>query len=122
MATVRTNEELGHAVKNGESTIIIEGDLKDKVLRIKATGKVAWGVAIGAIAVAVIAVLAAPETGGVSLTSSLVAAPAAAATLGMPAATAAVGIAVAAGGVGALNKLRDYSIVEETSSHVVLKK
>lgn len=121
MATVRTDKELGKALKNGADEIIIEGDLKKKVLRIKATGKVAWGVAIGAIGVIVLALLAAPETAG---TSSIIGAasfaPAAAAVGGADVAVTAIGIAVAAGGIGALNKLRNYKIVEKTSSRVVL--
>ena len=120
--TVRTNEELAKAVKEDASTIIVEGDLKNKVLRIKATGKVTWGIAIGAIAVAVIAILAAPASGGTSAAVGVAAAPAAAAILGGSTTVAAISIAVAAGSVDVLNNLRDYRIAEETNSHVVLKK
>lgn len=38
---VSDEKELGSALKSGEDTIEVEGDLKDKVLRIKATGRVA---------------------------------------------------------------------------------
>ena len=120
-STVTTPEGLGRSVNENQDTIIIEGDLKGKVIRIKATGKVAWAVAIGAIAVSVAAVLATPATGGTSNAAHLVTVPVAAGTLGT-AATTAVAIAVAAGGVGALNKLRKYQIVEQSADRLVLKR
>lgn len=36
----KTSEELGKAIKNQEEFIEIEGDLRNKVIRIKAAGKV----------------------------------------------------------------------------------
>ena len=39
--SVNDSKGLGKALKDNEGEIIIEGDLKNKVLRIKATGKVA---------------------------------------------------------------------------------
>ena len=65
--SVNDSKGLGKALKDNEGEIIIEGDLKNKVLRIKATGKVAWAVAIGAIGVAVVSAIAAPATGGDSI-------------------------------------------------------
>ena len=79
-------------------------------------------VAIGAIAVAVTAILAIPVTGGTSSIASFVAAPAAISVLGGAVATSAISIAVAAGGIGALNKLRDYKIIENDENKVVLKR
>ena len=93
-----------------------------QVLRIKATGKVAWAVAIGAIGVAVIAALATPATGGVSNVADTFVAPVSIGILGGPATLAAVSISIAAGGVGALNKLRKYKIVEKTDNRIVLRK
>ena len=122
MNTIKTEKELAKQVENGVDEITIEGDLKDKVLRIKAVGKAAWIVAIGAIGVAVISILSAPATGGMSVGVSSLVAPAAVATLGVSTTTSAVLIAVAAGGVGVLNKLRDYDIVEENEDSVTLKK
>ena len=122
MSTVKTEKELAKQIEDDADTIVIEGDLKNKVYRIKATGKVAWVVAIGAIAVAVTAVLAAPATGGVSSSAALAAAPLAVTTLGLPTATTAILIAVAAGGVGVLNKLREYDIVEENDKRMILKR
>ena len=122
MNTVRTEKELAKQIENNADMIIIEGSLKDKVIRIKATGKAAWIVAIGAIGVAVAGILAAPATGGVTSSAAFLMAPAAVTTLGLPSATTAILIAVAAGGVGVLNKLRDYDIVEENDKRVKLKR
>ncbi|WP_338627400.1 hypothetical protein QJR52_04545 [Clostridium baratii] len=119
---VNDSKGLGEALKADEDEIIIEGDLKEKVIRIKAKGKVAWAVAIGAIAVAVVAIIATPATGGTSSIAAVATAPAAVSVLGGAATTAAISIAVAAGGVGALNKLREYKIVENDENKLVLRK
>ena len=119
---IRTEKELGEALKNDQNRIEIEGDLSRKVIKIKATGKVAWVIAAGAIAVAVAAVLATPATGGASNALHFIAAPAAAATLGISVTSSAIAIAVAAGGIGALNKLRRYSLEKNPDGSVTLKK
>ena len=98
--SVNDSKGLGKALKDNEGEIIIEGDLKNKVLRIKATGKVAWAVAIGAIGVAVVSAIAAPATGGTSGIASFLVAPAAVSVLGGATTTAAIGIAVTAGEIG----------------------
>ena len=116
---VRTEEELAKAIENGEDTIEIEGDLKEKTLKIKATGKVAWVVAIGAIGIAVTIVI---TTGGAGTPASGIIGVGAVSVLGLPAAITAVSIAVAAGGVGVLNKLRSYKIVENSENILILKK
>src|SRR5512133_2681636 len=102
-------KKLGEALRNDEDSIIIEGSLAQKVLRIKATGKVAWAVAIGAIAVVIVSILAAPATGGTSVASNFVTVPVATSILGSATSTA-ITIAIVAGGVGALNKIRKYKI------------
>ena len=125
---VRTIKELVELILKGAVIIEIEGDLVNKVVRIKATGSAAWIVAIGAVGVAVLAVTAAPAAAvvppaeaGVAAFAAAGAAPAAA-ILGMPAAIVAVSMAVAGGGVGVLNKLRKYEIVEKSDSRLVLRK
>lgn len=60
MITVDNAQDLGKALNEGQDTITIKGDFKDKVIKIKGTGKVAWAIAIGAIGVAVIAILKMP--------------------------------------------------------------
>lgn len=126
-ATVRTEEELGGKIKENAAKITIEGDLGKKVIRIKATGSVAWLVAAGAIGVVVLVVLtspAAPAAGGgvVHFAAGAAGLAPAVTVLGMPAAISAVAIAVAAGGGGALNTLRSYEIVEQSDNIVVLEK
>lgn len=116
---ISTEKELGEALKNNQDSIEIVGDLSRKVLKIKATGKVAWAIAIGAIGIAIILTVgsggtAAPAAGFVSVGAVSV--------LGVSAATSAVAIAIAAGGVGALNSLRQYKIVSKSDNKVVLSR
>ncbi|MEZ5534096.1 MAG: hypothetical protein R3F02_00590 [Thiolinea sp.] len=123
--TVKTEKDLGEAINNEQDTIEIEGDLGKKVLRIKATGKVAWAIAIGAIGFAVVATLypvPEPTTQLASKTSALVAGGGAVAILGTGTTATAVSIAIAAGGVGALNKLRTYKVISTTNNRVILKR
>jgi len=116
---ITTEKELAEAIKNNEDTLEIEGDLIKKVLKIKATGKVAWVVAIGAISVAVVSILA---TGGTSAPVSGAMATGAVAVLGISTTASAISIAVAAGGVGVLNRLREYKIIETKHDRLILKK
>ena len=123
---VRTEAELGEALKNNEESIEIEGDLARKTFKIRATGNVAWAVCIGAIGIATYSMIATVGTGGASI-------PVTATTAGFTAATAttvlggavtysAIAIAVAAGGVGALNKLRKYKQVSYENSRLILRR
>jgi len=117
-----TEADLGKALKGEQNTIEIEGDLKNKVLRIKATGAVAWGIAIAAIAIAVYGIMVTPATGGGSAVVAGLTATGTVSILGASTTYSAVAIAVAAGGVGSLNKLRKYKIVEKTENKLVLKR
>lgn len=125
MITVSNEKELGKALKDDVDTIEVEGDLVKKVIKIKATGKVAWGVCIACLTVAITAMIAKIVSAGfaapITTTAIMLTAPAAIATLGTSAALAAVGIGVAGGGVAVLNKLRDYKM-EETGDKIILKK
>lgn len=118
---VRTEKELANAVKEDKDTIIVEGDLKNEVIRIKAKGSVAWGVCIACLTVALVSILAAPETGGTSLAVSGFTGTDAASILGVSTASTAVLIAVAAGGVGVLNKLRKYNINTKNGYCILIK-
>lgn len=133
VAVVKTSKELGQAIKEEKETIEIEGDLAAKVIRIKATGKVAWGVAAAALGIGVFAIIHTPHAtvatapaggvgGAISFTGGAVSTGAAGAILG-PAAITALTVAVAAGGVGALTTLRNkYKIANKSKGHVTLKK
>jgi hypothetical protein len=122
MAHASTPKELGEALRSNESTIEIEGDLVKKVIRIRATGNVAWAVALVALVGAVGLAIAAIPTGGATLVAEAGFVPAAAAVLGGPAAIAAISIAVAAGGVGALTKVRQYKEVKRSDGLLVLER
>lgn len=129
----KTEKELGTAMKNGADSIYIEGDLKNKVIRIKATGKVAWGVCAASLTLAIVSYIATPEatvvtapaggTGGVATAvSGVVATTAASAILGS-ATIAAITIGVAGGGIGVLNTLRKkYEIVEKGNNYLKLRR
>lgn len=124
--TVKTEKELADAINRGEDTIEIEGSLAKKTIRIRATGKVAWVIAFGAIGLATYAVITTGVTGG---TSTPVVGPVAGITggvavgiLGGAATYSAIAIAVAAGGVGVLTRLRDYKEISRTENRLVLKR
>lgn len=130
---VTTSKELGQAIKEEKDTIIVEGDLIKKVVRIKATGKVAWGVAAAALGIGVFAIVHTPHAtvatapaggvgGAISFTGGAVSTGAAGAILG-PAAITALTVAVAAGGIGALKTLREkYKIQSKEDKKLVLKR
>lgn len=134
MTTVTTSSELGKAIKRNESTIIIEGDLVNKVVRIKLIGPIAWTVAIGALGTAVYLYSATPATtaasapvggagGVISFGAASGAAAVAATTMGVGATSVAIGVAIAAGGVAAVTALRNkYRIQERSNNRLVLKK
>ncbi len=124
----RTAKEFADAVKNNEENITVEGDLKNGILRIKATGKVAWGVCAGSLAVAITLCIMAgpamivPPAGGQALVGGGAAAAIAAATLGQ-AVVPAIAIGVCAGGIGVLNTLRDqYKIVNKNDKSITLRR
>ena len=122
MAKVTTEEELTNAIKNNEDTIEIEGNLANKTIRIKATGKIAWAIAIAAIAVAVGGILLIPASGGTSSVASGAAISGAVSILGGKVTLSAITIAVAGGGIGILNKLRKYRIEKVSEKHIILHK
>ena len=122
MVKVTTEEELANAIKNNEDTIEIEGDLSNKTIRIKATGKIAWAIAIAAIAVAVGGILLIPASGGTSSVASGAAISGAVSILGSKVTLSAITIAIAGGGIGILNKLRKYRIEKVSEKHIILHK
>lgn len=126
----KTAKDFADSIKNNDDTIIIEGDLRKGVLRIKAIGPIAWGVCAVSLAIAIALLLTAPTAtvvatpvGGAALAAhGVIASSAAAATLGS-AVVPAVAIGVCSGGIGALNTLRDkYKIVEKNNKYIKLKR
>jgi len=124
--TVNNEKDLGNAINQGEEEIIIEGDLAKKVIRIKATGKTAWIIAIGAVSVALVVVLAALATGPGAPAMGLIAttfAGGAVCVWGLAATVAAIEICVAAGSTTALKKLyKDYKVINKTPKSVTIKR
>ncbi|MDE7316236.1 MAG: hypothetical protein K2N12_00655 [Helicobacter sp.] len=119
---VRTEQELAKAIEGGMNSIEIHGDLARHTIGIKATGQVAWLVAIGAIGVAVASLMVSPATAGVSAGFAAASAAGAVGILGAATTATAISIAVAAGGVGVLNRLRDYDMEKISDTHVKLTK
>lgn len=126
MSIVKTEKELGEALKREDEYIEIEGNLAEATVKIRAAGTVAWAIAIGAIGIAVYAAIATIGTGGtatpVTGTAALAATPAAVAILGGAATYTAISVTVAAGGVGALTSLRSYKEVSRSHNKLILKK
>ncbi|HBY8185580.1 hypothetical protein [Klebsiella pneumoniae] len=124
---ITTEKDLGDAINRGESTIEISGDLAKKTLRIKATGAVAWAVAIGAISISFYAAMLTIGSGG---TTAPVAGPVvagltagSAGILGVPTTISAISLAVSAGSLGVLKKLRTgYNITKKEGDIVILTK
>ncbi len=119
-----TEKEFGEALRNDQDTIVIEGELAQKTIKIKATGKVAWGVCIGCIGIGVALVVVTIGSGGTATPitgpTTAITLGAAAATWGLPTAITATGIAVAGGGVRVLNKLRKYRLVKISDTKIIL--
>ena len=127
---VRNEKELASAVKSNQNEITIKGDLAEKTIKIKATGKAAWLVAFGAVVVAVIIALKTPiiVAGGPTAFASLGAiattsASAAVAIWGVSTTVTAISICVSGGSTAILKKLYDgYNIVSKGDGFVKLRK
>ena len=121
---IRTEKELADALNRNDDVIEIEGDLANKIIRIKATGRIAWAIALGAIAMALVCGVAAVISGPaapLSATGAVASGTVAVGGLGTATWTA-VAIAAAAGGVGALKRLRKYRITKQDQNGIVLEK
>lgn len=134
---VNNEKELGKALHDGVDSIEIEGDLSNKVIKIKATNKVAWGVLIGFMAIAIPLAYATVVSAG---TASIITVPAlvgvmapSIATLGVGATFSAVSIAAGASfaaggvskisaGVAGLRKLRQYKITKNGNGIILKRK
>lgn len=121
-----SEKDLGKALHEDRDTIEIEGDLKDKILRIKVTGKVAWAFCMSTFAIAIASIAVTAGTGGTTApVSALIGTPALVGTvgiLGVPTTGAAIGIALAGRGVGVLKKLRSYRVEKVSDNKIILHK
>lgn len=126
---VRTEKEFAEAIKRGDDTIEIEGSLADKTIRLRATGNVAWAVAIGAVGIAFYSAVTMKNTlpgemaevryfKGTAAVSGI----AAVSVLGAEVTFTAIALAVAAGSVGVLSKIRGYREIVSEKGRVVLQR
>lgn len=119
---ITDEKELGKALQDGIDSIEIEGNLKDKVLRIKASGKVAWVIALGAIAIAVIVALSNTLANIGEANKVLMESPDSAPHLWLGGVWILVGIAVVAIIVAMLNKFRGYKLEKVSNTRIILRK
>lgn len=119
---ITDEKELRQALQDGTDSIEIEGNLKDKVVRIKASGKVAWVIALGAIAVAVIVALPHTLANISNANKVLVETPTSAPHLGLGVVWSLVGIAVVATTFAMLNKFRGYKLEKVSDTRIILRK
>ena len=129
-------EELVEALYSNEDMIYVEASFGKKISNIKNTGKIAWGVLIGGIIVAVTAIVSSKKLskGKTVLISSIAAIPSASVAIlyiGLPATLSLIQIMTHAykkyGGINAAKdivlKLRnDYYIAEKDREKFILKK
>lgn len=129
-------EELVEALYSDENIIYAEASFGKKIANIKNTGKIAWGVLIGGIIVAVTAIVSSKKLskGKTVLISSIAAIPSASIAIlyiGLPATLSLIQIMTCAykkyGGINAAKdivlKLRnDYYIAEKDREKFILKK
>lgn len=121
-----TEKELADAVKSGASTIEIEGNLAKKVLIIRATGPVAWGLVAASLAggymfLRLTAVAPAPQAKMAFAAASAGSGAAALTILGASASAAAFALTRAYGSVEALKKIRAYKQLSYVDGKLVLQ-
>lgn len=113
---------LGEAIRKNEKTIDIHGSIAPRIKRLHDLDRVLYCMCLMCLAVAVVALMQIPATGGSMLPASFVAGTPAAAIVGVPTAKTAVLIAVSGGGIGTLRRLRRYKLRQLSREHVVLYK
>lgn len=133
---VKNEEELEQAIKDNVDKIEIEGSLTEKVIRIKATGKIAWAVCFSCFTI-VMAIIIKPllekekskidEPIVKEIAKSLigndylldsVTVP----ILGVTTVACCLTLSIIAGQVGILNKLRSYKLNEKDGKCILIKK
>lgn len=127
--TTDNAQELGRAIESKQNEITVEGDLAKKIIRIKTTGKVAWVIAGGAIAIGVIAVMKMPVAASTGPTGLIAeglvlgtTAAGAVSVLGVSATVTAVSIGVGARNKRALDELRNnYTLTIVNDRKIILR-
>jgi len=122
MSEETTVKEFVDEVKKNHDEIVITGKIGKILITIKGTGKIAWLLAVAAIAICVAIVIASLPAGGVPAVVAIPALAPAVAILGPSAALGALQIAVAGGGIAILKKIRQYDIVDLGNDKYVLRK
>lgn len=125
---INSASELGKAIESKVSTIIVEGDLAGKIIKIMSVGASKWMIGGGSIVIAIVAILAMPMVTlggpfGLVAESLVLSAGGAGAVgiLGGAATVAAVSIGVGAKNKNAVNKLRkEYSFNKVNDNKVIL--
>lgn len=113
---VKDEKELVQAIQDNVDYIEVECGIKDFFIKVKGTGKIAWTVCLGCLAIAAATtayMVTKEDKDAKKITISAISATAAAAILGPATAATCVMMAVAAGGVDVLSKLREYRIEEQ---------
>lgn len=121
-----TEKELADAVKSGASTIEIEGDLAKKVVKIRATGPVAWGLVAASLAggymfLKLTATVPVPQAKMAFAAASAGSGAAALTILGVSASTAAFALTRAYGSAEGLKKIRAYKQLSYIDGKLVLQ-
>lgn len=118
---VYNEDELGKAVRDGKDEIELEDGLASRIKKLYKINLALWSFCLVCLAVAVIALMQVPITGGASGVAGFVAGTPAAAILGTEVAVSAVMIAVAGGGIRVLHRLRkDYDIATGKNGRIIL--
>jgi hypothetical protein len=121
-----TEKELADAVKSGASTIEIEGDLAKKVVKIRATGPVAWGLVAASLAggymfLKLTATVPVPQAKMAFAAASAGSGAAALTILGVSASATAFALTRAYGGAEGLKKIRAYKQLSYIDGKLVLQ-
>ena len=114
-------KEMVKHVKEGKDHIKVKADLGKKIIRIKSANQIAFMGALGAMSVAIAALVAIPVAGPVALGMKPIALGAAKIAFG-PAALTAVSIVVAARSVTILRTIRHYDIKKEGDHYHMTKR
>lgn len=127
MSTERVNNErdLGIALSLKKEEIIVEGNLADKVIKIKSVSDDEWLLIIGALTTTVTAAVTAAATAGLAaplvLPATVTGMGSVVAVLGTATSVSAVTIGVGGGSVSVLLELRNYQM-EIFDDYIILKK